>query len=1482
MYIAGIGTPYWYEWEVGLLECLKMIKDATIKSITFQSVNFQSLDDVVVKYSDGSIVNIQVKHTDIENNLTYSDLSGNDMLSHWSSEWRRNKDDNDISAIRIITNRKLGINKSQNKCSLNHFLNNVLPIIKQNFEYISTDNTENEAIKWYKQTINLCNEEAWQFTKIIEFIEYPDLEGLDKMLDSMLADILGTDNKSVIKQCVDRLRSALETWVTSKRIQQEIPREELFRVLCDPSIIIPSFELYPEKPVFQSRKEYAVEFIKAVKESDKKIIFLQGNPGAGKTNFISYLAQLDDSIVDFRYYTYLPVNKELPLYCDDAGYYSGKNLWCSILSQLKLKFEELKILSDLNFPPIFDYLPIPKLREYVLSFLPIYASKMGRDCYLFIDGMDHAARAENKNISFLSQLPRPEEVGNGVKFIFVGQPTFDKYPSWIHDNNQIHYCCLPTLKMEDILLLLKHNNIDIEGIDPATFSNRITDVAGNNTLNIIFAIEELKNHPKPLDFDNAIGLLSERELNGNIDKYYNWIISHISEALDLYILEAIFAVAAKKIPVSDLELICNKARINIECILNQLNPIITKDKDGYYCYHNDVRLYFKKIITHNSNFKNIVNFIKDNILEHEEIEIYKYDVLFDLLIEAKDIYSLFALFTPEYIINSLRFKKPIDSLIQKIKKLISILPTNEELKYVSELSNIAITFSQYISCLTYYEKEKYYFEALMPQHLTKSEKYTLNASDNIIDIISDISYLIKSGESSRAKKLFDEYLFSLNIINILSYKTENQKDFLENVGIVYRHCCPDIIQEIEVETIGKNIYAKFVSGWLKESSNFLAPEEVKTTLKFKLYYHTNYLEFVQSMCNNNKTSNQSIEIISNSLLSHESVPFYIMVEICTAMILKTMDVTALQKRLKESIKDYNILPYEGSEKLLYFFKLFFCLYSIDVPLSFEETYQEALSVCYIKTSSRGYEPALRLLHIAQTVYDLFFGKSITDFHIGEIAYNLAYFTRDYGPGPSDDCNAYEIIPFLKNVFVHIFDNKNNQPYLHTLCDNIFQIFTGTNAIYINEYAYLYYIDNNRSSFLAIADFWCGYNGYVWDDSYDTIEKICLNVIDILNEFQEHELINEIENRLSLRLISYVDHKDYSLYGLLQCYNNIPDTENKLNEYGIKLLSISDYANKIGDNRMESTIDDTLFKTAISMNYRAVDALFELKNTPDDFVYWRKTLLRSIYDNILNLELSDDELCDLYRITNAWIKPNIEKHKKHDEFYHSSLDDYNNTIINLIKDTTIKNKLKSFGNCEPSDGIYSPDEEIDLEGQYPDVFISIKESGYTKTTEDIILSTFSDDSYNQHNMLDKIKDLINIDSLSQFASNCVIPFILKKSEYGYHSTGCEQLIMSYSKYFSENDWTLLIKDLLKKILSENYAYENYYIVCNDLEILALYYYLTHSPEKIDSLFIDKCNTHLLFITGCNTINAETYNLKYDDSITSISDFVNKQIGDIKLL
>lgn len=108
MYNSGIGTPYWFEWEIGILECLNMLQDTSIESVILQSTDFQALDDVVVNYSDKSILNIQVKHTDEDANFTYSFLASGKkpLLNELALEWKNNKDNYNFKGIQIVTNKK--------------------------------------------------------------------------------------------------------------------------------------------------------------------------------------------------------------------------------------------------------------------------------------------------------------------------------------------------------------------------------------------------------------------------------------------------------------------------------------------------------------------------------------------------------------------------------------------------------------------------------------------------------------------------------------------------------------------------------------------------------------------------------------------------------------------------------------------------------------------------------------------------------------------------------------------------------------------------------------------------------------------------------------------------------------------------------------------------------------------------------------------------------------------------------------------------------------------------------------------------------------------------------------------------------------------------------------------------------------------------------------------------------------------------------
>ena len=155
MYNSGIGTPYWFEWEIGILECINMLRDLSIESVVLQSTDFQALDDVVIKYSDKSILNIQVKHTDADSNFTYSFLSSGEksLLNELALEWKNNKKKYNFKGIQIVTNKKWGTQRSDGKCSMNDFISRVFPCLQDNYNYTSTNPDEQNAIEWYRNNL---------------------------------------------------------------------------------------------------------------------------------------------------------------------------------------------------------------------------------------------------------------------------------------------------------------------------------------------------------------------------------------------------------------------------------------------------------------------------------------------------------------------------------------------------------------------------------------------------------------------------------------------------------------------------------------------------------------------------------------------------------------------------------------------------------------------------------------------------------------------------------------------------------------------------------------------------------------------------------------------------------------------------------------------------------------------------------------------------------------------------------------------------------------------------------------------------------------------------------------------------------------------------------------------------------------------------------------------------------------------------------
>lgn len=1478
MYIAGSGTPYWYEWEVGLLECLKMMTDASIKSVVLQSVDFQSLDDVVINYIDGSIVNIQVKHSDNSANFTYSTLTSGEspMLKKWAKEWQREKNNHLINEIRIVTNRPWGPMETEQKCSFECFVSTVLPHLRLNYNYQANNDNERNAVSWFKEQISYLGKDAYNFVKILSFYQEENLQGVEKQIRLKVSQILGTERKEAVEASTNSLLAKLSIWSTSRRQKQEITRDEIYKALCTSSPDHPNYELYPEKPIFPSRELFSKSFISTIQRSEKKVFFLQGLPGSGKTNFVSYLAQLENTIVDFRFYTYLPVNKEQPSFSDDEGYYTGDWLWRSLLTQLKNYFEQKDLLYKLNFPLIYNYLSVREMRDKVLEYLPIYAKETGHTCYVFIDGLDHAARSKDSRNSFLSQLPLPNEICEGVKFVLVGQPINDKYPHQLINNEQIEYIDLPVLEEFDIVMLLSNEKIDIQNVDVISLAKSIISIVGNNALNVLFAIYEVKRMQLDHTFDSIMDCLRERQLNCQIERYYEWIEKSIDENALLLKIKIIFAFASQKISAKDIADICSERVEDVVIILNKLYPLVICDFDEYYTFHNDVRLYFKETMILNSNYDILALSIYNKIVDDEKLYQYKYDISFGMALELKNKQIIFELFSTEYIMNSIQYKISVNKLIQQFYAVANIVYDSGSLDNIDKISFSAATISQYINNIQYNQKEDLYYEERSGENKTESEKYILSVENKFNDIVYDVYFLLRKGFIQRAKRIFDEYLKTMTLYNyITGNQDDSDMDFSKRCGFICRFFAPNILeQEVDVD---KTNYLNFVNGWLEASTEFVSKEEIIETFSFKCYCPKHLNDYTIKICSEEELKVDAFEMITRKYLSEYDAPILSLVELCVKGIFLKYNIDELRKVIatrENEIFFSDEFEYD-SDRIPCYIKAYFCLFTqIENNNEVHEQYINILKKCRVKKGERGYAPAIEQLSISTQIFQEFYQNSSNYMEQIENIYSIIFFKNKYGVGSCHDCNAYSVRKFLLNVFFFIYHEKCTED-LSEICRNIKYLYLCESPMYIKELTQLFYISNSKDDYCEIAQYWCGENGVLWDASYDDVEYIGENVSNILNQFGMITEAQDIKKRVLFKLLGYVNHKDYSLNGLLKCFNQLPLSEEKLLKHGMRLLTVSDKARSIGDNRMAGEIDAAIFDTAVELGVEYVSALFELKNTPEEFCNWRNYFLDTYYKKISDGTLSDEDLVSLYDIVNAWINEDIENSVKHGFNKTEHLYHYNYKIIECIKDNDICQKLMSLGKCTPISQKDIDSYKSSSCCDYNDILFEIKEKGYSEELAEKIVAMFSDGYSGQVKMLIDIGNIIGKTSIREFVSNCVVKYIIRKDKYDYHGIETSQLIGNFYNYFSDSDWMKMFDNIICSSHSSR-SVEYFYGVNEDIETMCLYYYKANMSDKMPKLCENKIDVHWNWLTSCGLTNISRYELSVDNKIKTLRDFASYQL------
>ena len=465
----GMGDPYWYEWSVGLKYIIDMLNtDNGIEYVELQANVPLGLDDVVVTYNSGEKLFVQVKHTRVEDTLTFGDLvspeggAKKSLLSVLAQSWDKVNGKYEHSKVMLFTNRTAG--ERAVKTRARHpvhrpALSEFVPAMKQRisavavFNDVSFPEYEDAWAEWVQQLECIrSDEDKLTFLRAFEIVT--NNPGLTELQEELIQKLKLTfqidDEKADI--LLGRLDHALRIWATSSRETSKISAEEVYsRLSLSNEKISYNHDLLPTDPFFASRIPLLQSIEEEIAAGQHSIIFISGIPGTGKTNIVSKLCAKRDSYIDIRYYAYEPINPEKEYLPSDVSRRVDKEyFWNELFNQLRNIMRGQ--LFKYRVPVLNEFMAIEEKREKFFEIAAAYAHDRGRDFIISIDGIDHAARATTFENTFLSTIPSPEYLPSNVKIILSGQPKKDyrNYPSWLLSADpEVIEICVPGIMPED-------------------------------------------------------------------------------------------------------------------------------------------------------------------------------------------------------------------------------------------------------------------------------------------------------------------------------------------------------------------------------------------------------------------------------------------------------------------------------------------------------------------------------------------------------------------------------------------------------------------------------------------------------------------------------------------------------------------------------------------------------------------------------------------------------------------------------------------------------------------------------------------------------------------------------------------------------------------------------------------------------------------------------------------------------------------------
>ena len=1509
MSTPGSGDPYFYEWYVGLSNIIEMLNpDSEIKSVTFQHATYDTVDDIVVEYKDGKKqFCYQIKHEKFSSkptNLTFGKLIEKDnsksnkasLIASIFSGWvdAVNCSGKDIMPI-LYTNRAAGTRRSARSFSGENYsaysIHDFFPKVKKEL----SDITDCKNIKFLDKALNLQWREFYDSLnttdteKAVSFVKaliiktgQPDLSSLEKELITKLEKTFSC-NTGVATELFGKLVFALRKWTTTLGLNKLVLIEDVYQALVtEEEVCEAQHRLAPPVPFFESRKQFCSDFIDTINNTDKKVIFVSGEPGSGKTSVMSYL-QASKDLFYLRYHTFRPISPEQHFYNLDAGQCSAESLWGTLLIQIRKKLKGH--ISEYNVPVNNKYLTIKQIREHVLRLLGVVSrqAKVGKKLYICIDGIDHAARANN-TVTFLSSLPLPIEIPDGVCFVIVGQPLElyrEQYPSWLSEAQNVEKIDIPKLTTEDIIPLLieKAKGLKEDAHEVATLLFQYTQ--GNN-LSTVFAIEEIKHLSCVEDIAKVLG---ERSITSDIQQYYSHIWAYIKSEIRRLNVSGIAPESLVACPILllngqvNVRILANALSASLSesdwiVLLNSLFPLVyeTETPGVYALFHNDFRVFLMSQISQYTEKHKGIAFELANYYLYNDEGIDSYVNSIPLLKCAEKTSIIPSIFTPEYVINALAegvSKQRIDEYA-KISYIESC--KNKDIEgYINTYLSVK-TLYQHIRYYEYYAKSYTSNDYPELELLDIAEIRSLPLTKkNFVEYKSVLAlceklYCSKShNHKERAISLYKRWFGNLTPYLILSlfdtseednrpceFRSENMDEFFEYWGRI----AAKLRQELIVigtpeDKWQKRVLTAFGGSYFEESVNSKEIELAIHAIKQGYISHECFLGQLESLyyCGLAKHFESYIKQISTY---YSSLNDYLLSKVI--LIQLNANTTGVDNDIPE-FKSITSLNDENSfEIILRAFILGFCERNLDDAeiCSHSEAFIEHITSHFpftVPQISSLVKLACLLgkhYHNKQANESDELKESKTWFFTTNIRRSFDYlksirfleFTFLNSPAGesfyADECfykelsyclfNIDSLCSFRKIMILEYLKKHNKKE----LINNYIQKIYGDNFNYINQ------LENKREIHEMFSDF---------------------------GELVAPEIITDFSNKLKWDVVGYVSHKEYALYDANYYFEKLIEyNPNKALSYSSRLYSLSRIADKIG-NRCSNDIRLNIQKVAIKnglsefwklryydmdfrldpyMIYQSIFEFADISNDSDELTilwllncgihswYTREERIgtTSIYHHMVkhSAKYQIDFRSVVSAVTPQWLT--IIDHQLEDKHYEKSENEYDKSRKKAIEQIRLD---------------YNKMDINTLVGFVPD-YTAL---GYTKERYRIII----DRLISEEKFIPEYASII-LDSLCKYLSDNNV----------YEIEYCEEIINDLYNVIPEQTFWSIAK-VIEKDLS-NYEYQT----SNRTISVLLKVFAGNDIERLSLLFESDMETQELWVSCNNHIptkhNYEEYVEKYE--------------------